>query len=393
MKILYIITKLELGGAQKVCLALARHFAREHDVYVMTGPGGDLNSEAREFLGERLVINPWLRRRVNPYHDIRAYVFIKRFIRQHAFDIVHTHSSKAGIIGRQAAYRARTPRIFHTVHGFPFNRFRSFAANLVYVTLERLCAPLTEKLICVTAEDVALGKEKRVGRPGQYVVIRAAADLEAFGSYEADDGRFRKKWEIPPDAPVVVQVSCLKPQKNPVDFVDIAVKVNEKRSPKACFILIGDGILRDAVEERIRTAGAAPVVRLAGWQTDVRPFLAAADVVTLTSLWEGLPIAIIEAFAMKKSMVATAINGNREVIRHGENGYLYEPRDIATAARFIGELLDDPGKGKRMGKAGYERILRDFSIEKMVEDTKKLYFSPPERHTCDIDTDTNCGIV
>jgi len=91
--------------------------------------------------------------------------------------------------------------------------------------------------------------------------------------------------------------------------------------------------------------------------------------------WEGLPIAIIEAFAMKKSLVATAINGNREVIRHGENGYLYEPRDIETGARYIRELLDHPLKRKMMGNAGYGMILREFSIEKMVEDTKKLYFS------------------
>ena len=390
MKILYIITKLELGGAQKVCLTLARNFSREHEVWVMAGPGGELHSDAREFLGDRLI---WLRRRVNPYHDIRAYSFIKKFIRQHGFDIVHTHSSKAGILGRLAAFRAHTPKIFHTVHGFPFNRFRSFAANLVYLTLEKLCAPMTDKLICVTSEDVALGKEKRVGRPGQYVIIRAAADLEAFGSYQPDDALFRKKWEIPDNAPLVVQVSCLKPQKNPVDFVDIAREVNGKRSSKAYFILIGDGILRDAVEERMRTSGAAPYVRLAGWQKDIRPFLAAADIVTLTSLWEGLPIAIVEAFAMKKSMVATAINGNREVIRHGENGYLYEPRDIPAAARFIGELLDRPRERKMMGKAGYERILREFSIEKMVEDTKKLYFSATERHTCDIDTHANCGIV
>ncbi|HHH84666.1 MAG TPA: glycosyltransferase family 1 protein [Firmicutes bacterium] len=375
MKILYIITKLELGGAQKVCLTLARHLSLEHDVYVMTGPGGDLNSEAERFLGKHLIINPWLRRRVSPYHDMRAYFFMKGFIRRHAFDIVHTHSSKAGILGRLAAFRARTPKIFHTVHGFPFNDFRSFAANLVYLTLERLCAPLTRRLICVTAEDVALGRAKRVGRPEQYIIIRAAADIEAFHSYQPDETLFRREWDIPLDAPLVVQVSCLKPQKNPVDFVNIAQKVNEKRNKKAVFILVGDGILRYAVEERVRMVKAAPYIRLAGWQKDVRPFLAAADIVTLTSLWEGLPIAIIEAFALHKCIVATAINGNREVIRHGENGYLYEPRDTDAGARFVRELLDHPEERKAMGKAGYERILREFSIEKMVEDTKKLYFS------------------
>lgn len=375
MTILYIITKLELGGAQKVCLTLARNLAQEHDVYVMAGPGGDLNEEAKSFLGKRLVINPWLIRQINPFQDIRAYFFIKKFIREHAVDIVHTHSSKAGILGRLAAFRAQIPRIFHTIHGFPFNRFRSFAANLVYLTLERLCAPLASRLICVTAEDVALGKKKKVGRPGQYVVIRAAADIEAFSSYVPDNETFRQRWQIPLDAPVVVQVSCLKPQKNPVDFVDMAHKVNENRPQKAFFILVGDGILRQEVEEHIRMAGSASYIRLAGWQKDVRPFLSAADIVTLTSLWEGLPIAIIEAFAMKKSLVATAINGNCEVIRHGENGYLYEPRDIGTGARYISELLDHPLKRKMMGNAGYGMILREFSIEKMVEDTKKLYFS------------------
>jgi len=375
MTILYIITKLELGGAQKVCLNLAKGFMDAHEVYVMTGPGGILNEEARSFLHSRLIINPWLKREISPLNDLKAYREIKRFLKEHAVDIVHTHSSKAGILGRWAASRARIRRIIHTIHGFPFNRYRSFAANAVYLMLERLSARVTDKLVCVTKEDIALGKEKKVGRPGQYALVRAAADLDRLMSYICDDTMFRKQWDIPRDASVITQISCLKPQKNPVDFVELARKVNEDRDKKVYFVLVGDGVLRPDVEERISLYGLEPFIRLAGWQDDVRPFLAAADVVTLTSLWEGLPITIIEAFAMKKCMVATAINGNREVIIHGENGYLYEPRDIETASCYLCALLNDPQKREKMGKMGYERILNEFSVEKMISDTKILYFS------------------
>ena len=308
MKILYVITKLELGGAQKVCLDLAEGFAAENDVWLMSGPGGMLDPRAAEMLGDRFIVNPFMTRSISPLKDLLALRFLRKFIRAHAIDLVHTHSSKAGILGRRAAYLEKVPRVFHTVHGFPFNEFRHPLTNYLYKTLEKRALKHTRRLITVTSEDTEYGLRNGIGTPGDYVTIRAAADIDGFSGYVADEAAVRDAIGAGEKDKIVVQVSCFKPQKDPVRFVQLARTVKRGYTGgRVLFLLIGDGVLRKEVEAEILALNMEDDIRLLGWQNDIRPYLAVADVFTLTSLWEGLPIAVVEAFAMKVPAVVTSV--------------------------------------------------------------------------------------
>ncbi len=372
MKILYIITKLELGGAQKVCLKLAEAFSRDHEVHVMAGRGGLLDDEARRLFGERFIVNPYMGREISPIEDIQALCFIRKYIRRYSFDVIHTHSSKAGILGRYAAYKEKTHRIIHTIHGFAFNDFRNGIVNEIYKTIERWAARYSHALVAVTSEDIAIGVKNNIGFPKQYVLIRAAADIAYFSEYKSDAGVIKKSLAIPENAKVVAQISCFKKQKNPVDFIRMAASVLRIKKD-VFFVLIGDGILRKKIEMAVARYGISDNVRLLGWKDDVRPFIAACDVVTLTSLWEGLPITIVESFAMRKPVVATSVNGNKEMIVHGKNGFLYQPGDVTKAADYICTLLDNRAMQVQFGDNGYEKVAQEFSNQVMIEKTMKLY--------------------
>ena len=373
MKIVYVITKLELGGAQKVVLTLAEHFNKTHEVYLIAGPGGLLNNEAKRILGDRFIINPYLKREISPFYDFKAYKFLTNFFRKEKPDIVHTHSSKAGILGRLAAYNYGVNKIFHTIHGFPFNDFRQPLVNDLYKNLERYAAKKCNKLIAVTKMDIERGLRNDIGDLSKYVLIRAAADLDYFENYKYDSLKLKKELNIDENKFVVTQVSCFKKQKNPIGFLKVALNLKEKYGDKFFFILVGDGILRDKIEDFIKKHMLEDSVLLTGWQKDIRPYLAIADVFTLTSLWEGLPIAIIEAFAMKKPVVVTAIDGNQEVVIDGKNGFLVSPKNYEKMAERIFYLYKNDELGKKMGHNGYEKVKKEFSISKMISDTEKLY--------------------
>lgn len=372
MKILYIITKLELGGAQKVCLTLAEAYSHEHEVHIMAGKGGILDDEARKICGENFIINPYMGREIALFDDIRALRFIREYIRAHSFDVVHTHSSKAGILGRYAAYKERVPRIVHTIHGFAFNDFRHVLINDFYKTAERWAARYADVLVAVTTEDIVLGIKNNIGQKSQYALIRAAADIEYFSAYSNVAHDIRNELSIPSAARIVTQISCFKKQKNPIDFIKLAYSILQKRND-VYFILIGDGALRMKIEDAVAKYNVSEHVRLIGWKDDVRPYMAESDVMTLTSLWEGLPITIVEAFAMKKPVVVTAVNGNKEIVRHNENGFLYTPGDIAEADRCVEKIIDDTCLQEQFGRNGYENVAEEFSKHAMIEKTMKLY--------------------
>src|SRR6056297_2823356 len=374
MNILYIITKLELGGAQKVCLRLAKGIKKNNNVFIMAGKGGQLNSEAKEIVGKNFIINPYLKREISPFNDLRAYFFIKKFVKNNNIDIVHTHSSKAGVIGRIASKRNGVKKVFHTIHGFPFNDFRNPIVNQLFKNIERYAAKYADKLVAVTKKDIRKGIENNIGKRNQYKLIRAAADIEYFKNYRKNEDKIKDSLDIPRDSFVVVQISCFKKQKNPVDFVKFANKVIRKISDKITFVLIGDGILKKKIRQKIKEFGIGSNFRLTGWQDDIRPYLKIADISTLTSLWEGLPITIIESFLMKTPVLVTNVDGNAEIVENGSNGFLYEPGDLYDAVEKFLILYKNKDLREKMAGIGRRKVIKEFSIKKMINDTKNLYF-------------------
>jgi glycosyltransferase involved in cell wall biosynthesis len=370
-KVIHVITKLELGGAQKVTLMTLERLPRDrYELGLVTGPDGLLVDWATRIEGLEPVWMPSLIREVRPIQDLKALFSMLRLFRREKPQIVHTHSSKAGILGRWAARLAGVPFIFHTAHGFGFHDFQRPLVKRVYVWLERITSKITTKLVVVSYANAEKGERNGVFQRGDWILCRDAISVTEF----MQPGPRRQKlseWGIPNNKLVVGMIACMKPQKSPIDFVDVAARVL-KENAQAHFVLAGDGELRPQVESRIEERGIGKHFTLLGWQTDMPEVYRNLDIVVLTSLWEGLPCVFSEAMAGNLPIVATNVDGAREAIVDGENGFLHEPHDVEGMAKSVLKLLQDPRLRQTMGNRGKSRVM-EFDISTSVANLESAY--------------------
>ncbi len=371
MKVLLVITRLELGGAQRVVLHTARHLDRESfEVALAWGPGDRLDPEAAAIDGLQLFPTPSLVRQVAPLSDLRAVRDLRRVVRSFRPDVVHTHSSKAGILGRFAAHREKVPAVVHTVHGFGFTPLQPPPMRFAFRTVETALARWTDHFITVSESDRRRGVESGLFAAERATVIRAGIDLAAFRA-ASGGAAVRDRLGIPGAAPLVTQVGNFKPQKAPLDFVRVAAAVAVER-PDAWFVMVGDGPLRPAAEELARSLGVADRVVFCGWWDDVPALLDATTVAVLTSVHEGLPCSVVEALAAGVPVVATAVDGTVEVVRSGDNGYLAPVGDIAALADAVCRVIGDPAERARLAASAREG-LGEFDRDVMVRQQEELY--------------------
>lgn len=370
-KVIHVITKLELGGAQKVTLMTLERLPRDrYDVALVTGPDGLLVDWANRIPDLHRVWLPPLIREVRPMKDLAAFFALFRLFRRERPQVVHTHSSKAGILGRWAAKFAGVPFIFHTAHGFGFHDFQRPAARSFYVWLERITSKITTRLVVVSLANARKGESHGVFKRGDWILCRDAISVREYLQVEPRRRKL-KEWNVPENKLIVGMIACLKPQKAPADFVDVAAQVL-KKNDKAHFVLAGDGELRPEVESRIRELGIERHITLLGWQTDMPEVYRNLDIVVLTSLWEGLPCVFSEAMAGRLPIVATNVDGAREAIIHGESGYLHEPHDIEGMADSVLQLIESPGLRQEMGRRGHARVM-EFDIGTSVDTLETAY--------------------
>lgn len=372
IRIAQIITRLELGGAQQVVLHTLRGLDPErYERHLIAGAGGLLDADARALPGVQVHLWPGLKHPVHPGWDLVTLFKLAWWLRRNRVDIVHTHSSKAGVLGRLAAGLARTPVIVHTVHGWPFHDRQSAWVRGVYVWLERLAAARATRLVAVSQATRDKGLKHRIGRPEQYEVIYPGSDLAAFRPATPEQRReVREEFGFPPDAKLVGLVACLKPQKAPVDFVRAAGLVAHRETAR--FLVVGDGEERPAVEQEIKKLGLEGRVVLAGWRRDVPRLLPAFDVLALSSLWEGLPCVLAQALASAVPVVATDVEGSREAISEGVTGRMVPAGKPEALAQALVELLADPELRRRLGAAGPGHA-QAFSLSAMVQRLDRLY--------------------
>jgi glycosyltransferase involved in cell wall biosynthesis len=368
--LLFVITKLELGGAQKQLLSLARRLDKERfNLLLFTAREGLLMEEASSIAGLTVRRSGWLQRRVNPFKDLFALAELFLFMKKNRIDIVHTHSSKAGIIGRFAAALAGVKIVIHTVHGWSFNDYQPFFVRVFYIWLERLASLCTDRLIVVSEHDKRRGLRCGIGENSQYTLIRYGID---YGSFCIEDQAIKGELGIQENERVVTMISCLKPQKAPQDFIRLASLVG-KALPRVKFVLVGDGSLRRMVEREADTYGVKDRVIMTGWRHDVPRILSATDVLVLTSLWEGLPIAVLEGIACGKPAVATDTGGIREVLKNGESGFLVSARDTGAMSEKLIALLKDRELCSSMGQKGRSALGEEFTSARMVTSTLHMY--------------------
>jgi len=370
INILYIITKLELGGAQKHLLSLISHLDKsQYNIYLFTARKGLLMEVALSLSGIRLIESKFLKRPVNFINDFLAFTEICSFIKKNSIDIVHTHGSKAGILGRFAAKCTGVKVVLHTVHGWSFNDYQAFFLRLLFVWLERLCARFSDRIIVVCEYDKKKGLTRRIGSNSKYCIIHYGINHLEFRS---KDINLRRELGIDNNDLVVGMIACFKPQKSPLDFIEVARLVS-RIVPKSKFLLIGDGVLRRKIEAQIVKLGLAKNVILTGWRSDIPRVLSSIDVFVLTSLWEGVPISVLEAMAASKPVVVTDTGGIEEVITDGVNGYLVSTKNVISLSEKIIVLLGNEKLREQIGQNARRSLDSRFSLENMVKNTSELY--------------------
>jgi glycosyltransferase involved in cell wall biosynthesis len=371
INILFVLTKLELGGAQGQLLELIRRLDKgRFSPFLFTSRKGLLIPEASSIEGLFLKRSRWLKRQISPLEDILALVEIYLFLKKHKIRIVHTHSSKAGILGRYAARLAKVRPVLHTVHGWSFHDYQPFFLKKLFVFLERIAARFTDTIIVVSQHDKEKGLAHKIGEENKYAIIRYGIDYSRFGEKRSE--KIKAKLGLNASDLIVGMTSCFKPQKSVKDFIETARMINKSFS-NVSFILVGDGALRKDIERLILSFNLEQKIILTGWRRDVPEILSVLDVFVLTSLWEGLPIAVLEALASAKPVVVTRTGGISEVVSEGKNGFLVPPENTRLLCEKLSTLLKDRELRVKMGEEAGKTLGQSFFIDNMLRSTQALY--------------------
>jgi glycosyltransferase involved in cell wall biosynthesis len=378
MRVSHVITRLIVGGAQENTASTVLGLIEKPDVQVelISGPSGPsegtLEADFQAHPGV-LRILPSLVRPIDPWNDVKATRELAREYRKSKPDIVHTHSGKAGFVGRLAARWAGVKCIVHTIHGPSFGPFQSAGANFIYKNAERFVGPFTTHFISVaqamTDQYLAAG----IGRPEQYTRIFSGFALEPFLAVKRDP-QMRAQLGIGPNDFVITKLARLFELKGHDDLFDTAPEI-VKAIPNAKFLLIGEGPWREKFDQRAAAPELKGRVVFAGLvaPAEVPRYLGATDVVVHLSYREGLPRALSQALASGLPVVAYDSDGAREVCLQGETGFFVAQRDLPTLTDRLAQLARDAGLRERFGRAGREFVRENFGVEKMVDDIYALY--------------------
>ena len=378
LAVCHIITRLIVGGAQENTLATVAGLAATGRYRVClvagptTGPEGSLLPVVRS-AGIWYHESPSLIREVRPAADARALADLVRFLRRHRFAIVHTHSAKGGILGRWAARLAGVPIVVHTVHGWSFGPYQSWPVNAMYEWLEYLTAHCTDRLVGVADAMRDEGVRRRIAPPARFTTIHSGIDLARFRNARRDDA-LAARLGIAPEDKVVVTLARLFPLKGHDALLDAMPEILA-REPRARFLWIGDGTLRDGLLARARRLGVADRLVLAGLiQPDEVPrYLALGRLLVHLSRREGLPRAVPQAFACGLPAIGYPLDGTPEVIRPGETGRLVPVGDRVALVDAVAGLLADEEGCRRMGAAGRALAAELFAADRMVARIDRLY--------------------
>jgi glycosyltransferase involved in cell wall biosynthesis len=372
IKILYVITLSELGGAQKMLFYLISGLSQDNfEITVACSPGGELVKWLKELDTVKIVELPQLRRSVSLMHDLSALWRLSRLMAKGSFDIVHCHSSKAGILGRAAAFLAGTKKIIFTVHGWGITPEQGRLKQFSYTAAEKAAAIISTNLVCVSKADFDWGVKKRIA-PSKLTVIYNGVPRVDF----LKPGSLRAELGLSADDILVGTVCRLSAQKNPLYFLELASELlSVDSSTNIYFVLIGDGSLRKQCEDYININRLQKRIFLLGSREDAAALMGDFDVFCLFSLWEGLPLTIIEAMLNKLPVLASIAGGVPELVVDGETGFLVDPGDKSRVLEKMIKLLGDSELRKQLGISGYHKAKRDFSLARMVRDYKLLYNS------------------
>ncbi|MCZ7589010.1 MAG: glycosyltransferase family 4 protein [Gaiella sp.] len=378
IRVLRVIARLNVGGPALHVTYLARGLAERG--YETTLVAGDVarGEESMAFVADRVGVEvvrlPGLSRELSPVRDAVAAWRLARIIRAVRPDIVHTHTAKAGAVGRAAALLARTrrPVVVHTFHGHVLRGYFGRAGTLLFRAIETVLARATDRLIAVSPEVRDELVALHVAPRDKFSVIRLGIELEPRVSFDGDVAELRRRTGIPADRFVVGWFGRMTAVKRTDDLLTMLAGLRV-RGVDALLLLVGDGDDRARLEQRAHDLGLARSCLFLGYQEHVAPWYALCDAVVLTSASEGTPVTIIEALAAGRAVVATRVGGVPDVVDEGETGFLVRPGDTHAIAERLELLARQPERRAEMGRTGRERVLRRYAVERLVDDVDRLY--------------------
>ena len=371
MKICHVITRMIVGGAQENTLfTIVDHARAGHVVTLATGPSPGREGALLDMVkadGFRMEIFPDLVRELSPYHDFMAFLKLRAFFRRKRFDVVHTHTSKAGIIGRLAAHSAGIPVVVHTVHGQAFHPYEKPWRNKLFIAAEHLAAKRSDRIFAVAQAMIDQCVAARVAPRELYKVVYSGMDTRRFAEARRDP-ELRRRLGIPDGARTIVTVARLFPLKG-YEFVLPAAERIAARYPDTHFLIVGDGPMHDELAARIRKAGLEERFHFAGLVPPdaVADHLAQGELLWHLSLREGLPRAVVQSLACGIPAIGFALDGTPEVLENGETGFAVEPESVDAVVAATETLWNDDALRVRMGESGRRRVLRQFDWRRMAE--------------------------
>jgi glycosyltransferase involved in cell wall biosynthesis len=378
IRVLHIITRMILGGAQEHALLTVEglNALPEYEVELITGVDrgreGELLTRAVETTKVSVVRQ--MERRIDPIADLIALWKLQKLVRNGRFHIVHTHSWKAGVLGRMAAWLAGTPVIVHTFHGLTFHEHQPWLINRLICLSEKISSLYTHHFLSVSDITTKKALAANIGSPDRYTTVYTGMELDWYLNSKADPLEVRRGLGIDGDALVVGKIARLAPQKNHDELLK-AVPEIVRRHPGVRFLLVGDGPLHDEFLDKVRRLGVEENFVFAGLvdRERVPEMISAMDVVAHTALWEGLPRVLPQAMAMGKPCVAFNTEGTPEVLIQDETGYVVERHDSAGLAEIVSRLLSDKKLRERIGAAARKHVDPKFRSETMVAGTADVY--------------------
>ena len=376
IKVAQIITRMDWGGTPDILRIICTYLSPDlYDLTLISGPTRHPSAKTREFLEKfrgNIIIIPELKRNINPVSDLAALIRLYLVLRRKKFDIIHTHTAKAGALGRMAAYLAGNKKVIHMPHGHNFYGYFNFLLTQFTIWIERFLAQFTTLFIALTELEkkdlldfgIAEGKKIRVVYSG----------IEA-GLYDIDraEGLMRKKeFGLKEDDPVVGMVSRLERVKGAQYFIEAAAEILRK-NPGVKFLIVGEGSLRGQLEKKVKRLGLSESIKFCGWRQDVPEIISSFDILVQPSLNEAVGMVLLEAQCLGIPVVATRVGGIPEIVVDGQTGMLVAPADSRALTECVYDLLTDTERRKKISARSKAWIEEKFSARKMVENIGLIY--------------------
>lgn len=378
LRILHLITVFSIGGATENTLLTVEGLVKKgYSVDILTGPNisseGDMYEEAKN-----LKINVFtlgcLKRNINLISDIRSFFKIRKFIKEKGYNLVHTHSSKAGFIGRMAAKFAGVPIIIHTIHGLSFHPYQNNFINKFYISLEKIGAYFSDKIIAVTQKIIDISIINGIGCREKFKVVRSGFNLFYYDKSKFNPIEIRNRLGISPEQIVIGKIARFSELKGHYYLINVISEIVLK-IPKIKIILVGSGELEKEIYDLIRQKELQEFVIFTGIinQNKIPEIISTFDILVHTSLLEGLARVIPQAFLLEKPVVSFDIDGVSEIVIDNVTGFTVPPKNLQILADRIIKLAKDKELRDKFGKNGLELVKKNWSQNKMVDEIEKIY--------------------